>query len=261
MREELRNKIVQMRQDVGKMEFVIQPHSKCDFIKYMRVVSEFNDRYDKLIKEKSVMGELSTEDEVELIHTLICGSHGVEINFEKALIETNMLLRRVLDKKPTEYLDNSNEVHMSWLREYCVLQSLFGIVYAYKEEYVKSTYYLMLALKTGKTKFDIVTAYFVDHIIRKLPQYVSGKAKYTGCGFSEEAPMGSFGGRFLLPNWAPQIISAMEDKNGEVLVLAMLEGGAAGYFKRTGSVYSMSQSQMIDMYETCIIDQDYNVKK
>ena len=218
-------------------------------------------KYQELKNKKARYGTLTPDEESKLIFPLIFGNYDCRIDLDKALSETNDLLTRVLNKKPTDNCVRENEVYMNWLHEYAITQILLGTIYAYQNEYVKASYHFMLGLKTEQIAINTPYCDFIKYILGKLPKYVSGEAKYDGCGFSADNVMGSCGGTMLIAENALKIIPEMEGKNGEVIVARMGHTGMFGHLERKGSTYSEAASTMVDIYETFIIDRDYNVKK
>jgi hypothetical protein len=218
-------------------------------------------KYQELKNKEARYGTLPPDDESKLIFPLIFGNYDCRIDLDKALAVTNNLLTCVLNKKPTVNCVRENKVYMNWLHEYAIPQILLGTIYAYQNEYVKAAYHFMLGLKTEQIAINMPYCDFIKYILGKLPKYVSGEAKYDGCGFSADNVMGSCGGTMLIAENALKIIPEMEGKNGEVIVARMGNTGMFGHLKRKGSTYSETASTMVDIYETFIIDRDYNVKK
>lgn len=245
--------------------------NKKTFAEYQKIMGEFFPdlsswdkrlfKYQELKNRKARYKTLTADEESKLIFPLIFGNYDCEINLDKALKETNALLTRVLNEKPKDNCVRENAVYMAWLHEYAVPQILLGTIYAYQNEYVKAAYHFMLGLKTEQIVINMPYCDFIRYILRKLPKYVSGEAKYDGCGFSEDNAMGSCGGTMLIAENALKIIPEMEGKNGEVIVARNGNSGMFGYLERIGSTYSETASTVVDIYETFIIDRDYNVKK
>ncbi len=218
-------------------------------------------RYQELKNRKARYKTLTADEESKLIFPLIFGNYDCQIDLDKALSETNALLTRVLNEKPTDNCVRENAVYMAWLHEYAVPQMLLGTIYAYQNEYVKAAYHFMLSLKTEQIVINMPYCDFIRYILGKLPKYVSGEAEYDGCGFSEDDAMGSCGGTILVASNALKIIPEMEGKNGEVIVARNGNSGMFGHLERIGSTYSETASICVDIYETYIIDRNYNVKK
>ncbi len=292
MSDDLLKEVRKMWLDMNEDMFIMHPNFESGFLKYYRAICEFNKmHYDDALNKKEKGEELTVLNQCALIQPLICGALGNEMDLDKALEKTNTLLKYVFDKKPKEEFGKENKtendkqvnhspfiselleegdflmnrfVLRSWLIEYSMVQYLLGDIYACKEEYVKSAYHYMLAVKGGWLENDEIYVSFIDFVIKKLPQYVSGKAEYTGCGFSAEDPMGSIYGSTLIPQWAPLLISAMEGENGEVVVLKKTKDWTLGFLERAAAILTKKETNarnMIDMYRTYIIDKDFNVKK
>ena len=74
--------------------------------------------------------------------------------------------------------------------------------------------------------------------------------------------MGSFyNGDFLLASKAMHIIPEMEGDNGEIVIAKQGRTGLFGYLKRKGSMPSKTTRNMVDIYDTFILDSTYSLKK
>ena len=98
-----------------------------------------------------------------------------------------------------------------------------------------------------------------------MDDWVEETAEYKGCGFSKDNPMGSCGGTILISQYANEIISNMEGDNGEIIVAKVGRFGLYGHLVRLVSCGSVKMENgndnIIDLYETYVIDSDYNLKK
>lgn len=69
----------------------------------------------------------------------------------------------------------------------------------------------------------------------------------------------------LISQYANEIISEMEGDNGEVNIAKSGRAGFYGHLVRLGSCGSIitenGKDNIIDLYETYLIDSDYNLKK
>ena len=206
-------------------------------------------------------GNLLADEESKLIFPLIFGCFGYDIDLEAALSQTLQLYDNVMKKKPKENFVRESEPYMLWLHEYAVPQILLGTIYAYKSEYIKAAYHFMLGLKTEQIAIDRSYCDFIKYVLNKLPALAKDNAVYEGCGFSADNPMGSCGGTMLIAKNAMAIIPEMEGKKGEVIVARMGATGMFGSLERIGSTCGTNPANMIDIYETYIIDKNYNLKK
>ena len=214
------------------------------------------------IKAKFLNGEsLSASDASKLIFPRIFGCFGYEIDLNEALEETLRLYRKVMEQKPQENFVRENRSFMLWLHEYAVPQILLGTIYTYKGEYVKAAYHFMKGLKTEQIAINMPYCDFIRFSLNKLSYIVKEDASFDGCGFSEDEPMGSCYGNVLEADTALQVISEMEGKNDEVIVARLGSTGMFGYLQRLGSTFSVTYAHPIDIYETYVIDAEYNVKK
>ena len=119
----------------------------------------------------------------------------------------------------------------------------------------------MLGLKTEQISINMPYCDFIRYVLSKLSTIPVHKSMRKGCGFELENPMGSCGGNSLIAQNALKVIPEMEGKNGEVIVARMGNTGLFGYLNRIHSDYNSSLGIMIDVYETFIIDKNYNMKK
>ncbi len=216
------------------------------------------DRYAELKNSKNT---LSVYEKSRLILPMIFGNYNCEINLDKALEEANSLLNSVVNKKPKEILVRDNKVHTDWLQDFAIPQILLGTIFAYKGEYIKSAYHFMLGLKTEALSINMGYCDFIKYILTKIEKLATEEVKYMGCGFSANDPMGSCGGNTLIPENARIIIPEMEGKNGEVIIARNGRTGMFGYLERIGSTHSEKLSLPIDIYETLLIDKNYNISK
>lgn len=218
-------------------------------------------QYIQLKNKKEKYGKLIPDEESKLIFPLIFGNFDTQIDLDLALTETNKLLEYVNSRKPTKNLVRENDLYMDWLHQFAIPQILLGTIYAYKKEYVKASYHFMLGLKTEQIAINMPYCDFIRYVLSQLSNLTITKSNRKGCGFEIDNPMGSCGGNSLIPLNAFKIIPEMEGKNGEVIIARMGNTGLFGNLKRLKSVYSPSYSVYIDVYETYIIDKNYNIKK
>lgn len=236
---------------------MLQRHSCGFFPDY----SYTNSKYESLQQKKLALGMLTADEESKLIFPLIFGTFACPIDLTKAFTQTLLLLNQILIRKPTENLVRENELYMQWLHEYAVAEILLGTVYAYWNEPVKASYHFLLGLKTDSIGLNLPYCDFIRYTIAKLSEQKVPTAKYRGCGFSAEAPMGFCGGTLLNTRSALQIIPEMEGDHGEVIVARQGNSGMFGCLQRIGSVSCKAFNRPIDIYESYIIDKKYNLKK
>ena len=166
--------------------------------------------------------------------------------------------KNVIEISQTPEWDNFVE----WIKKYAEWQILLGTAYAYDGDYVKASYHLMKGLNTDALNLSLAYCDFARYIFKKLKELPKTEANYEGVGFNAETPMGSVGKRvYLDASAAIQTIPEMEGNEGEILIARKPEGldVVYGSLERKGSVCN-SQKMMIDIYETLLIDKDYNLK-
>ncbi|HPM40399.1 MAG TPA: hypothetical protein PK371_05845, partial [Bacteroidales bacterium] len=153
-----------------------------------------------------------------------------------------------------------NDAYLNWLAEMAIPYILLGTVYSYKKQFIKASYYFMLGLKTDAVTINMPYCDFIRYILNKLDNINTKESKYFGCGFDKEDPMGSITGNVLNARNSESIISEMEGINGEVVMVKFGKINLFGHLIRKGST-SNSKKQMIDIYETYIIDKEFNLYK
>lgn len=249
---------------------VVRVHDEKSFAQHQRMIGgsgffpdpSFNkEKFRYLQQRKLNTDDLSTLEESKLIFPYIFGNFDCEIDLNFALLETKDLLNRVMKKKPKTNFTRDNKTYMRWLSEFAVPQILLGTIYAYQHEYVKAAYHLMIGLKTEQIPINMPYCDFIRYVLSKLPEYVSNEAKYSGCGFSSDNPMGSCGGNMLVAQNAMKIIPEMEGLNGEVIIARMGSTGLFGHLSRKGSTIGNNSERLVDIYETYIIDSNYNASR
>lgn len=103
---------------------------------------------------------------------------------------------------------------------------------------------------------------FIRYVLGKLKFLDCDYAVGEGCGFSPDNPMGSYyGGNFLVASEAMRIIPELEGDNGEIVIAKSGRTGLFGHLERRGSIPSKTTRNIIDIYDTFIIDSNYNLKK
>lgn len=218
-------------------------------------------KYEALQKKKLALGMLTAEEESKLIFPMIFGTFGCPIDLKKAFIETQVLLCHTLNRKPEGAPVQENEPYMQWLHAYAVTQILLGTVYACWNEPIKASYHFLIGLKTDCITLNLPYCDFIRYTLDKLSEQKVRPAKYRGCGFSANDPMGSCGGTLLHTGSALQIIPELEGDRGEVIAAKKGRSGMFGHLQRIGSVFSHSCHCSIDIYESYVIDKKYTLRK
>ena len=124
-----------------------------------------------------------------------------------------------------------------------------------------ATYHFMWALKTEAIDLILPWCDFIKCVLRELPPLVTEEFEGEGCGFSADEPMGSLGGTRLIAINAMRLISDLVGINGEIVVAKLGRTGMYGFCRRLGSTDSSTVDNMIDIYETYVIDAKYNIRR
>lgn len=200
-------------------------------------------------------GEMSWDETCMIIFGNIFGGYGIKKNLKQAYDMTIGFFDWAKAQMPTPNI--KNEEYVSWLKQWGDMNILMGTIYSYQGEYIKAAYHFIIGLKTEMVNINMPYCDFIRYILKKLDTMPKEKVIYTGCGFSKDSPMGSLKGRMLIANKAIEIIPEMEGLNGEAIIAKGGRTGFYGYLVRKGS--TSSTTGMVDIYETYIIDSQYNL--
>jgi hypothetical protein len=229
---------------------------------FSREMFGFNkEEYEKLKYRGDVLREPMNSDEVvKLTFPLIFGNFGCEIDLDKAEREVLEWLNGV-----SEYVKNDPKYDILAelnLKKYLARANiLLGTIYAYKDEYVKSAYHFMVGIKANSVNLNMPYCDFIQYVLDQLNNLQIEDANFSGCGFELDNPMGSIGGEFLDARSALEVISEMEGENSEVIVAYQGRTKTFGHLVRRGSTKSNKIPEILDMYQTYVIDKDYNIKR
>ena len=220
---------------------------------------------DSFVKDFTEHRDLSINNIIDYIFALIFGIFSCKIDLNEALSTTNWLFDEIEKIKMNINEDLENK-KFAWLHILnAKIQILYGTIYAYMGEYINSSYHFIKGLKSESITLNRHYCEFIQYVLSKLDDWVEETAEYKGCGFSKDNPMGSCGGTILISQYANEIISNMEGDNGEIIVAKVGRFGFFGHLVRLGSCGSVKMENgndnIIDLYETYIIDSEYNLKK
>lgn len=195
-------------------------------------------------KENATLSDLEMH---QIIFGAIFGSFGLQKNLNLA---EELCLDWLHD-------DKRAAIDTNW---FCRLQIQLGTVYAYKNEPIKAAYHLMLGLKYEGVSLNNAYCDFIRCILEELVPLPKPMAQYGGRGMSASDPMGFRGGDILDAAAAIEIISGLVGTSGEVIAAKKGRSGMFGHLVRRGSTTCQGQPNCIDIYETWLIDRNYNLK-
>lgn len=201
--------------------------------------------------------ELTPTEMSQLVFAKIFGSFGFDKDLDEA---EDICINRLseLDKvKPIKDRRRDNEQWMMWQNQFGQYQIQLGTVYAYMQEPIKAAYHFMLGLKSEMVRLNMPYCDFIRYTIAKLTDLPKTEATYGGQGFIADKPIGyKMGEKIALDvELAKAVIPEMEGNNGEVIVARQGNTVFYGHLTRLGSV-----AGGIDIYETWLIDKNYNLK-
>ena len=149
--------------------------------------------------------------------------------------------------------------------DYAAYNVLLATAFSYKKEYIKAAYHFFVGLKTEAIGLNMPYTDFIKYIISKIDINNVEEQKCSGIGFSSGNYMGNNiqnnKNSYLNSQLASKIIPQMTGKNGEVILAKQGRIVFYGFLKRIGSKRNTKKDLAIDLYETFIIDKNYNLKR
>lgn len=214
---------------------------------------------DEVLVKRFENNDITLDDIKLVIISFIFGAYGcsVDLDFAEKMIRALFKVTQTNKPEKSNILDKE---YTYWLSEMGVSYILLGTVYSYKKEYIKAAYFFMLGLKTDAINLNMPYCDFINYILGKLKGLSIENDIYFGCGFDAENPMGSVSGKVLIADKSVAVITEMEGLKGEVVVAYAGRTRTYGYLQRIGSTRNQN-GQMIDIYETYVIDSDYKLYK
>ena len=199
-----------------------------------------------------------------IVFAKIFGTSGFPINLldaEKICLELLDCFEQLRPKK----IDIENGFDLNWLLEFASTNILLGTVYAYKKDYIKASYHFLVGMKEQVVNLNMPYCDFINYVILKLKNIKKSKSTYDGVGFSSENFMGfpirKEDPKFLLADTGKSFIPMMRGKNGEEIVAYNGRAKFYGFLDRVGSIHNNDIDVNIDIYNTLVIDKNYNLKE
>lgn len=208
--------------------------------------------------------EYSEIEKLQYMIALIFGSSGFERDLDKAETLALAYYNDLLQKKPLVNRRIDDENWMGWQKQFARVSLIIGSLNAVREEYVKAVYHFMRALKTQALILCNPFLTYVEHFVKKIQEMPCEEIKREGWGYSKDMPMGSTVKAGGVPHRAiaPFVFAALEGREGDVIVFFQDRNSTViGPLERKGSIMGASSEHMIDIYETLMIDRDYNLFK
>ncbi|MBO5224419.1 MAG: hypothetical protein J6C23_07905 [Clostridia bacterium] len=229
------------------------------FVKYVMGEDYNKTQYEEISdKYKANADSLTVEELKKMIYPIIFGLFEVKTDYDKAEKIVRPIFESVKNAEPE---DIDSDEYIDWMGDFGQVSLLLGTIYVYKDEFVKAAYHLISALKTDCLTLNLPYCDFIKTALDQLGSIQIEEARYTGVGFDVDHPMGSDGGSYLNAMVAPEVISCMEGVNGEVIIAKRGRSGMFGYLERRGSTMSENVANILDIYETYVVDKEYNIKK
>lgn len=217
-----------------------------------------SNEYKETLYKDAMGAPLSTDEKCMIILPLIFGSFDATGDLGLAEMTLDRLFGEAGKQEPPKPkdADGGERVH-----EYAVANMLKATLFVYQKRLVAAAYHFMRGLKSEGLSINRPWCKFIHSVLGKVMPLATDTACYTGCGFSTDEPMGALGGTCMIAQNAPILIADLEGDNGEVTLAFAGNTGFFGRCERIGSCTSTSTKNMIDKYETYVIDGEYNIKK
>lgn len=201
--------------------------------------------------------QLSWIESLQLLFGKLFGGYGLEKDLQAAKQLAENLFEHLKIQKLK--FDIKNEEYILCLGQ---INILLGTIYAYTDEYIKSVYHLFTGAKTYAVQLNQPYSDFMRYIIKKLDKFPKEQVVFEGYGFNNDLPMGYISsGECALQSQTPfEIITELENTNGDIIPAAYGSRGVLGYLIRKGSALTKSSRFSCDIYETYLIDKNYNLK-
>ena len=215
------------------------------------------ERFDTAM-EKFNKGEELLPDEMNIIVlAYIFGNFNCSKDLEVANKFVDEFYNKLMVKKCTV----KDKDYPKWLYYYCTINILYGLVYSYQKEYVKSAYHFMAGLKHSIVGLSMPICDYIKYICNKLNDFDCDEYEFVGTGSSPNTPAGYSGSINLDPTFAPSFISKMVGLDDEMVIAKIGNSGLYGTLERIGSYSSTEYPCLIDKYFTYLIDKNYKLYK
>ncbi|MDR3293913.1 MAG: hypothetical protein LBT20_07425 [Clostridiales bacterium] len=223
--------------------------------------TEYKRLYAKLHGGKEE--QLPVNESVMLLFMKMFGCHGEVKDLDAALDIALNGLDYLPAQKPRGDNNREDSLYMGWLNAIGSLSVLIGTIYAYKNEPIKSCYYLMQGLKTEMVAMSTPYCDFIKYMFSKLDDRLKIEDIREGIGYSADNPCGSVDVfKRMLVSWrAMEIIPDFVGNNGDMLMCHNGSSGLYGHLTRLGSTHGESIPECVDIYETWLIDKEFNLKR
>lgn len=201
--------------------------------------------------------DLNTDEISIIVLAHIFGNYNCPIDLCVAKKIVDLYYEKNINTKPSK----EDENYPMWLHYNSTLNILYGLIYSYQKEYVKSAYHFISGLKYNMIGLSMPFCDYIRYICQKLASIQCDDYELVGAGSSPNHPAGLSGTKYLDPTFAPNFISNMTGSNGEVVVAKIGRSGLYGFLQRIGAYRSKDYPTLVDGYFTYVIDKNYNLYK
>lgn len=226
---------------------------------------------DQLIKETKKKTELDPYIESYIIGYSLFGMLKKQISLPEAEKRAATLLEKVEGARPTDckqQVGDDNENFNEWARDYAAVNFLVAVIAGQKKEYAKSAYHFLKAYKLHLIPTRLPFNDYSSYVFGKLPLLAKSDypiPKEECIGFSSTSPLGekniSVDNACMDSFCVNAALYNLETKDGGEIAAIQLGSRRRGFMQRIGSTTSpMSEYPLpIDIYDTFIIDKEYNI--
>lgn len=226
---------------------------------------------DQLIKEAENKSKLDPYVEAYVIGYSLFGMLKEPISLPEAEKRAAALLKKVESARPTDckqQVGDDSEEFNEWARGYAAVNFLVAVIAGQKKEYAKSAYHFLKAFKIHLVPTRTPFADYASYVFGKIPPLAKSDypiSKENCTGFSPTAPLGEKNvptdRAYMDAFFVNAALYNLETKDGGEIAAIQLGSRRRGFMQRIGSTVSpMPEYPLpIDIYDTFIIDKEYNV--
>ncbi len=213
--------------------------------------------FEGAMKKFNAGTELKSDEINIIVLAHIFGNYNCSIDLSVAKKIVDLYYEKNINAK----LSKEDENYPVWIHYNSTLNILYGLIYSYQKEYVKSVYHFIAGLKYNMISLSMPICDYIKYICQKLASIKCDDYEFTGVGSNPNNPAGLSGTKYLDPTFAPNYISNLVGSNGEIVVAKIGNSGLYGFLERTGAYRSKEYPTLVDGYFTYVIDKNYNLYK
>lgn len=237
-----------------KPEFFYHTDYSCDF--------------DGAIKKYHAKEELYPDEMCSIVLSYIFGKNNCQVDLGLAQKLIDEFYKKFMNQKPknVKMCGNILMYANTWsLYYYSVFHFLYGLLFAYKNEYIKAVYHYMIGFKYSTIGAHLPQTMrdYIRFICKKLNNFDCEEYKITGAGSSQFYPAGMTNPE-IENGREVDFFSNLIGLNGEVIAFHREDLSTYGTLKNEEN-YRLSKytkyNQEVKLYSTHLIDSNYKLYK